>query len=106
MTLSISVVLTAITAVIINNLNLVLISIVVVYAFRCIISEMYIAKFIKVDVKKDIFEELIISLIFILINLLINSWISYVINLICFGLYVYINRRNIILIKEGIRLLY
>ena len=106
MTLSISVLLTYITAVIINNLNLVLISIVVVYAFRCIISEIYIAKFIKVDIKKYIFEELIISFIFILINSLINSWISYFINLICFGIYIYINRRNIILIKESLRLLY
>ncbi|MFR3372251.1 MAG: hypothetical protein ACLTRP_17770 [Clostridioides difficile] len=50
MTLSISVLLTYITAVIINNLNLVLISIVVVYAFRYYF-EIYV-KFIKVDVKR------------------------------------------------------
>lgn len=65
----ISVVLVGINCFWLKNLNLTILSIVIVLAIRAIIAEIYLEKYLNIKIKKDIIIELILCTIFI-----ISSW--------------------------------
>ena len=74
--LSLSVVLSFISAAIFNNLNFTVLSIVIVLVFRCVLGEVFVSKIIKISVSKDILLELIMTGVFIISGWYINSWLT------------------------------
>ena len=71
--LAVSALLTLITTVIIKDLDLAIISIVGLLAFRSIIAEVVLSKKLAIPVYKDIILEIIMSIIFISTAWLINT---------------------------------
>lgn len=95
--LLLSVVITLITTVIIKNLDLTVLSIVVILAFRCILAETILTKLIGIKVHKDIILEIIMTLVFIFSAWFIDSWISLLIYIISYVIYIVLKFKNIIL---------
>lgn len=104
-TLLISVISTLITAYIVRNLDLVVMSIVVLFAFRCIIAETYLSKILNISVYKDMILELIITAVFIMLGWYINSWITVVIYGIVYMLYLFIKRNDVRSTIQNIKVL-
>ncbi len=66
--LLLSVVCTVISTLVLNSVTAAILSILLVLIFRCILSELLLAKHIAIDVKKDIVIELIMTAAFIICN--------------------------------------
>ena len=66
--LALSVVCTVISILVLNSVTAAILSILLVLIFRCILSELLLAKHIAIDVKKDIVIELIMTAAFIICN--------------------------------------
>lgn len=95
-------ILTFITVRIIKNLELTVVSIVIIFAIRCIITEMILSKYLLIRVKKDIVLEFILSSFFIVSSWFIGSWIGFSIYAACYILYLFIKSREISNTKEVI----
>jgi O-antigen/teichoic acid export membrane protein len=93
--LALSVAITFITTIIFKNLNLAIISIVILMAFRCVLAEMFLSRILLISLKKDIFMELIITLIFILSAWYINSWLVVLLYAIVYIMYLFIKQKDI-----------
>jgi len=90
-----SIILTILFTIVLKNLSLAIVSIVVLLAFRSALAEVYLSKLLNVSVFKDIFLELAMTLIFILAGWFVTSWIGVAIYLAAYGLYLFIQRRDI-----------
>jgi O-antigen/teichoic acid export membrane protein len=77
------------------NLELIIVSIVILLAFRCILAEILLSRMLNVSVYKDIFLELLLSIIFILTGWFISSWFGIAIYCVTYALYLLIKRRDI-----------
>ena len=93
--LSLSVVLSFISAAIFNNLNFTVLSIVIVLVFRCVLGEVFVSKIIKISVSKDILLELIMTGVFIISGWYINSWLTTFIYATAYIVYLIIKRKEI-----------
>lgn len=88
-----------------ENINLAVFGIVIVLAFRCILSEMMLAKIINVKVRKSILCESVCALIFIVSNVSINSGLlAFAVYFITYSVYIFVNYKDIknsfVLIKK------
>lgn len=72
-TLILTVVSIAITIGLLNDLTTTVISIVFLLAFRCIVSEILLARYLKISVEKDIVLELFMTITFMLVGWILNS---------------------------------
>jgi O-antigen/teichoic acid export membrane protein len=93
--LALSTVVSVITTVLIGNLDLAIASIFVILAFRGILAEILLSKIIKISVNKDIILELAMTFIFIMAGWFINSWITVVVYMIAYGIYLFLKQKEI-----------
>lgn len=78
-----------------ENLNLAILSIVILLAMRSALAETYLSKEINIKFKKDILLEIILIIIFILSGWFINSWITILIYGVVYSVYLLIKRKDI-----------
>ncbi|MHB8963043.1 MAG: oligosaccharide flippase family protein [Saccharofermentanales bacterium] len=90
-----SIVVTIITTIIFKNLNLAIISILVLIAFRCILAEKHLNKLLKIPQFNNQVIESIMTLVFVFTGWFINSWIAFVLYTLTFILYLIIRRNNL-----------
>jgi O-antigen/teichoic acid export membrane protein len=91
-----SVIITVLSIIVLNNFYLALLSIVVLLAFRCTLAEVILSNILNISVYKDILIEAGMSFIFIIIGWFVDSWIGVVIYLFMYILYLLIKKRDII----------
>lgn len=87
---------TIVTTVILKNLNLAILSIVFLLAFRCVLAEIYLSKILKIPVYKDVILELIMTFIFMITGWYINSLLGVLIYMLAYILFLIIKRNDII----------
>jgi O-antigen/teichoic acid export membrane protein len=80
-----SVLITFMTTVLFRDLNLAILSIVVVLAFRAILAEVYLSRILSLPLVRDVILELVVVTAFILTGWYIDSWLS---TLVYTGVYV------------------
>lgn len=103
--LGLSVILTILNTVLLKNLNLAIVSIVILLALRCVLAEIFLAKILRITLYKDIVLELIMTLIFILTGWFINSWINILLYTLSYITYLFIKRKDITKTIWSIKLL-
>lgn len=101
----ISVINTFVIIMLFKDLNLLIASISILLAFRCVLAEMYLSKILKVSLYKNIVLELVMTLIFMLTGWFINSWISVLLYVISYMMYLAIKRKDIINTIQNLKLL-
>ncbi|MBG9544828.1 flippase [Cytobacillus firmus] len=104
-TLLFSVIITFVNSLVIKNLDLAVISILILLAFRCIIGELFLSKNLGLKINKDILLELTMTFIFVLVSWFINSWFSMLIYTFAYIIYVIIKRKDISLVINNLRLI-
>lgn len=90
-----SLILTALFTMVFKNLSLAIVSIVIILSFRCALSEIYLAKILKIIVHKDIILEMGMTLIFIVTGWFMSSWVGIFSYFISYVLYLLIKRKDI-----------
>ena len=103
--LGLSIIITFITTILLRNLNLAIVSIVILLAFRSAIAEIYLSKILKISVYKDILKELIMTIIFISLGWFINSWLGILLYLVSYIGYLIIKKNDIKCAIKNIKLL-
>lgn len=96
---------TFITTIVFKNINLAVISIVFILAFRCVLSEVFLSKILQISYYKDIILELLMTLIFILISWFIHSWIVVLLYGVVYIIHLIIKRKDIKNSFKSIKLL-
>lgn len=92
----ISFILTYISTVLLHDLNIAVISILVLFAIKSICSEIVLEKVLEIQIKKDILQEIILVVLFVSINFSsVNVLVKFIIYTTSFILYLYINRKVI-----------
>lgn len=86
---------TLINALIIKNLIFTIISIIILFAFRCVIAEVYLSKFISISIFKSIIIEVLMTLIFVIVSWFIHSWLSTILYTSAFLIYLLIRKKSI-----------
>lgn len=94
-TLFISVILTFISTYVMKDLDFAIISIVLLLAFRCILSELYLSKSLKIVIYKDIILELLMTTVFIISGWYIESWITVLVYGVNYIIYIFIKKKDI-----------
>ncbi len=95
-TFILSLIISFITCRIIHSLDYTVLSIIVLLAFRCIISEMILSKSINIKVKKDILLELLLVSIFIYTSWQIGGFKSMLIYFSAYIIYLFVKRKDIL----------
>lgn len=67
---------TAFTVYMLHSLELAVVSIVVLLAFKCVIAELYLSKCMEIHVKKDMIMELLLVSLFIVTGWFLDNWLS------------------------------
>lgn len=101
----ISLVFTIMTTVLLKNLDIAILSIVILLAIRSVLAETILSKLLKISMKKDILLELILTFIFIMSGWFINSWMTTIIYGTAFLIYLFIKRKEIIYTVNSIKIL-
>lgn len=86
--LGLSFMLTGVFTLLFQNINLSVISILIVIAFRCFLSELIISKILNLSLIRDIMLELTLIIIFIALNWNIDSFLALLLYLLCFFFYI------------------
>lgn len=93
--LLLSIIITVLTTIVFKNLNLAIVAIVILLAFRCALAEMFLSKILKISLYRDIVLELTMTLIFILTGWFINSWVGVLLYVVAYIMYLVIKRKDI-----------
>ena len=100
-----SLLMTYVTTQILGYLDVAILNIVILLAFRSVLAEIYIAKKLEIKVKKDLFLELLLTLIFILTGWFLNSWMTMAIYGMSYLGYLIIKKKDISETIQNIKLL-
>ena len=100
-----SIMITFITTFLIKSLNLAVLSIVILLAFRCGLAENFLSKTLKITIYKDMILELLMIFVFILIGWIINSWFAALVYMLAYIIYFFIKRKDIINSIKELKLL-
>lgn len=93
----ISFILTYISTILLHDLNIAVISILILFAIKSICSEIVVERVLKIQIKKDILQEFILVILFVSINFsTFNVLVKFIIYTTSFILYLYINKKIII----------
>lgn len=92
---SISVLVTIVSTIILKNLNLAVLSIVILLTLRSILAEIFISKIININVKKDILLEILLTATFIYSGWVLNSLYTIVVYGFAYSIYVFIKKDDI-----------
>jgi O-antigen/teichoic acid export membrane protein len=84
------------TAYVMGDLLLTVLSIYLVLTFRSIITEMYLSKELMISIKKKILLELLQTIVFIYTSLFLPLFVSFLITLSAYLLYILFNKKDII----------
>ncbi len=103
--LSLSIFITFITTHILRNIELAVVSIVVIVAFRSFLAEMYLSRILCIFVHKDIVLEFTMTLIFILTGWFIDNSITVLLYGFSYIAYLLIKRKDIVKTVKNINLL-
>ena len=98
-----SLIITIFTVGILHNLNATVFSIVLVYAFRCVLSEHYVTKLLDLNLRKDIVEDLLMCGIFIFSGLVFNNFLSMAVYGVVYATFILIHRHSLIKIVNMVR---
>ncbi len=91
----VSVLVTICTVCVLHDLNVAVLSIAALYAFRCILAECHIARLLNISLKRDIFIDLIMAGAFVSSGWLLDSWVGVLAYACFYGLYLIINFNKI-----------
>lgn len=91
--LGFALILTFITTILIEDLNLAILSIMILLVFRCISAEIYLSKIMNISVFRDIILEIIMTIIFILGGWFVNPGMAVVICIIIRNIFIYKEKR-------------
>lgn len=94
-TLTLSIVMTIFTTIVFQNLNLAVISILILIIFRFMLAENYLKKLMKLYIRKDIVLELMLTIVFVSTGWYINSWLTMGLYAITYLLYLLIKKKDI-----------
>jgi O-antigen/teichoic acid export membrane protein len=103
--LVLSVIITFVNTALLRNLNLAIVSIVVLLAFRCVLAEMFLSKIFKISLYKDMILELTVTLIFILTGWFVNSWLGVLLYAVTYITYLLIKKKDITNTIKNVKLL-
>ena len=92
--LAVSTVLTLMATVVLHDVTFAILSILITLVFRCIISELLLAKHIAIEVKKDIVIELCMTVAFIVCNWFFG-FVGMLMYAGCYVLYLLIKKNDI-----------
>ncbi|MGE1107743.1 lipopolysaccharide biosynthesis protein [Bacillus wiedmannii] len=102
-TVGLSLVLTFISVYLLNSLNLAILCIIFLLAFRCIIAELYLARVLNIRVKKDILLELFMTIVFISVSWYLSAlWAAAIYVAVYIG-YIVIKWNDILYILKNIK---
>lgn len=90
-----SVILTFIATQVLSNLELAMLNIVVLLAFRSALAEFFVAKVLNLQVKKDIILETIMTIVFIVSGWYLDSWLVVVVYFVAYITYLLIKKNDI-----------
>ena len=90
-----SLILTFMSVLVFHNLTLVVLSIVLAFAFRCLLAEYFLSKILDVEVIKQVAVELLIISMFMSLSWNVISSYAFIIYSIIYLLYIYSNRFDI-----------
>jgi O-antigen/teichoic acid export membrane protein len=102
-TVGISVVLTFISVFILNSLNLTILLIIFLLAFRSIIAELCLTKVFKIQVKKDIILEIIMTVFFIFVSWYLNIRVALIAYSIAYVVYLISKKNDIVYLLRNIK---
>lgn len=91
-TVALSLALTLLTTVLLKNLDITIVSIVVLLAFRCIVAEEAVARKLEIDVKRDTGFEGLLTIVFMLSGWFLPSMIAIIVYITFYGLYVWLKK--------------
>ncbi len=100
-----SLMITFINAFVFKNLDLAVLSIVILLAFRAVLAEILLSQILGFTVYKDIVLELMMTAIFILTGWFVNSWITVLLYALSYIIYLIIKRKDIISSIKNIKVL-
>ncbi|MGD6856662.1 hypothetical protein ACQCVO_16420 [Bacillus infantis] len=103
-TLLLSLIITTIVTLVLFNLNLAVISIVLLLAFRAVLAEFFLSKILGISVYKDILLELVITLIFILVAWFVETWVGAAIYIVAYMVYMSIKRNDLFKTIKNLKL--
>ena len=92
--LALSAVCTVIATLVLNSVTAAILSILLVLIFRCVLSELLLAKHIAIDVKKDIVIELIMTAAFIVCNWFFG-FVGMLVYAVCYVIYLLLKRGDL-----------
>jgi hypothetical protein len=90
-----SILLTLITTQLLGNLDLAIVSIVILLAFRSVLAEMYLSKVLCISMLRDIILELTLTVVFIASGWFINSWYTVLAYALVYLMYLVIKKNNL-----------
>ena len=90
-----SLVVTVITVGIWHNLNAAVFSIVLSYAFQCVLAEYHVTKLLGLDLRKNMIEDLLMCAIFIISGWVFDSFLCMAVYGVVYIAFVLIHRRSL-----------
>ncbi|HWO77461.1 MAG TPA: oligosaccharide flippase family protein [Bacillus sp. (in: firmicutes)] len=101
--LLLSVVSTLFTTILLQNLNLAIASIVFLLVIRSILTELYLSRLLGISIYKDVLLESIMTIYFILTAWYINSWLTVIVYIVAYLIYLAFKKKDIINMTKRIR---
>lgn len=92
-----SVILTFLTTIIYRNVDLAILSILILIIFRSFLAEWYLSNLIQISIFKDNILECVMTLVFVVLGWYMDSWIGVLLYLLCYLVYIYIKWENLAL---------
>lgn len=94
-TLALSVILTIGSTILLHNLELSIISILVLLATRCILSELWITRKLGIDIRIEMVKEAIMTLGFVLTSWVLSPLGGWLVFTLLYGIYVFTKRKSL-----------
>ena len=102
-TLTLSIVITIFTTIVFRNLNLAVISILILIIFRFILAENYLKKLMNLNITKDIVLELMLTIVFVCTGWYVNSWLTMGLYSAAYFIYIMIKKKDIMVCIAELR---
>lgn len=103
-TVILSCILTCASVYILHNLNLAVLTIVVVLAFRCILAEISVSMILDISNMQDIVIETLLTIVFIFSSWYIGGFLGVIVYTMFYCIYLYIKRNDIKWMYKQLRL--
>ncbi len=105
LSLLLSLFLTLICAFVLKNLEFTVFTILILLAFKSILAEMILSKYLKVTVKKDIILELSMTAFFVSISWYFNTWTGLLLYIIIYVIYILLKFRELVSSIKSVKMI-